>query len=759
MRAGGYTVHQSLTAEAATVLKLSLGLARRRGHAQVTPLHVAYTLLGDSASSSSSPPLFANANATPAYGILSRACAKSHPGGASCASSRYSHPAQCRALELCFNVALNRLPTANAVVGSPLSSPSSSSASSTSFAASILHQPSPTLSNALVAALKRAQANQRRGCVELHAQQPTSPPGPPSTSPQQQQPMLTIKVELDQLIISILDDPSVSRVMKEAGFSSAAVKTNLEESAAMLLGPSHHHHHSTSTPSPAPPAAVPPQAFLEHYGGFPSGCGEGRASWPAPFLNYQEPDVGFESPCKEEDVMAILEVMSRKQGRRTNPVVVGDSVSVAEASVAELLRRLERSNVPAELRGARVLRLHLSHVHVRHMTRADVDACVADLRRTVAVTATINTKTGGLVIYVGDMRWAVDDNVEARAQAASGGFSPAEHLAAELAGLLGELRAASLGRRAWLVAAASYRTYMRCQQRSSLEATWALQLVAVPAGTGTSTGTDNGLGLGLALGPRAATRETVRKVAQLAQFPLLDFSPREEDGVPVLCIECARNYETEASAVRAKAEGTNLALTFFPGWPQADEPQTSHKDGLTELKRKWSRLCRRVHLQHNKPTRPSNGTTSSDPGLCLSLGTSEIKHQDVKTTLSLLPPAASAEASDEVRCHSTEDMDAKQATQQGSDTMVGSTDMKNVLRLWIDELPSGDRKRKAENVQVPWESKRWRGSCGLDLNLCDDDDEVQDGCSASSEDELVPSDLTNDGAASGDVTDSLDNHC
>ncbi|KAG2658301.1 hypothetical protein PVAP13_1KG249300 [Panicum virgatum] len=475
MRAGGYTVHQSLTAEAAAVLKLSLGLARRRGHAQVTPLHVAYTMLGG-ASSSSPAPLFATGASTPAYGLW-RACARIHTGGGGArgAPPYLSHPAQCRALELCFNVALNRLPTANAVAGSPLSSPSSSSASSTPFAASIFHQPSPTLSNALVAALKRAQANQRRGCVELQTQ-------PPSTSPQQQQqPMLMIKVELDQLIISILDDPSVSRVMKEAGFSSAAVKTNLEEeTAAMMLGPGH--HRSTSTPS----------SSLE-----PCGYG-GGASWPAPFSNYR-PDVELESPCKEEDVRAILQVMSRAHGRRTNPVVVGDSVSVAEALVAALVSRLEGGgDIPDELRGARVLRLHLSHAHVRLMAEADVDTCVADLRRrAVAAMAA----AGGLVIDVGDMRWAVDggDDDEARAVATSGGFSPAAHLAAELVRLVGELRAASRGGRAcWLVAAASYGTYMRCQQRSSLEATWALQPVAVAGGAGA--------GLSLALGPRAATR-------------------------------------------------------------------------------------------------------------------------------------------------------------------------------------------------------------------------------------------------------------
>nr|CAB3446559.1 unnamed protein product [Digitaria exilis] len=445
MRAGGYTVHQSLTAEAATALKLSLGLARRRGHAQVTPLHVAYTLLGSSSSPSPSP----------AYGLLRRACARSHrPVGACAPPHYYSHqPPQCRALELCFNVALNRLPTANAVAsGSPSSS--SSSASSTSFAASILHQTSPTLSNALVAALKRAQANQRRGC---------------------------------------------------------------------------------------------PYACL------PTGYG-GDTSWPAPFFNYQpQADVEFELPCKEkeEDVRAILDVMmtSRKPGRsRTNPVVVADSVSVAEASVAGLMRRLERGlDIPDELRGARVLRLHLSHAHVRLMTRADVDASVADLRRTIA--AATDAEASGLVIYVGDMRWAVvvDDDDVARVQATPSGFSQAEYMVAELARLLGELRAGLHGQRAWLVAVASYGTYMRCQ-RLSMEETWALQPVSVP------TGGSLGLGLGLALGPRASTRE--------------------EDGTPVMCTECTRNYEIEALAVRAKAEGTSLALSFFPGWPQADEPQT-----------------------------------------------------------------------------------------------------------------------------------------------------------------------------------------
>ncbi|KAK8970952.1 hypothetical protein KSP40_PGU016059 [Platanthera guangdongensis] len=80
--------------------------------------------------------------------------------------------------------------------------------------------PSLTLlfSNALVAAFKRAQAHQRGGLL---------------VESQQKNPLLiTVKIEPGQLIISILDDPSVSGVMREAGFSNTQVKslkTNIEK--------------------------------------------------------------------------------------------------------------------------------------------------------------------------------------------------------------------------------------------------------------------------------------------------------------------------------------------------------------------------------------------------------------------------------------------------------------------------------------------------------------------------------------------------
>ncbi|KHN17962.1 hypothetical protein glysoja_049195 [Glycine soja] len=82
---------QPLTPEATTVVKQAVNLATRRGHAQVIPLHVASAMLATST------------------GLLRKACLQCH-----------SHPLQCKALELYFNVALNHL---LASTSSPLLAP------------------------------------------------------------------------------------------------------------------------------------------------------------------------------------------------------------------------------------------------------------------------------------------------------------------------------------------------------------------------------------------------------------------------------------------------------------------------------------------------------------------------------------------------------------------------------------------------------------------------------------------------------------
>lgn len=416
-------MQQTLTSEAASVLKHSLGLARRRGHAQVTPLHVAATLL----SSRVSP--------------LRRACLKSHPHSS-------SHPLQCRALELCFNVALNRLPT----TPGPL-----------------LHG-QPSLSNALIAALKRAQAHQRRGCIEQ----------------QQQQPLLAIKVELEQLIISILDDPSVSRVMREAGFSSTSVKNNLEDSSPSSVFQC---YSSSITTLPSSCSTSPTHQTHGH------GHSHSHSSfWQTHFLNSssEQNPLMFSPPKKhlintlfsdkEEDLRLVVEVLLRK--KRRNTVIIGDSFSTSETLIDKLMGKLERGDVPEELRSAHFIKFQFPPVTLKFMKREDVEMKIADLRRKVGSLVS----SGGAIIYAGDLRWAVDNERDGGGDIIHG-YSPVEHLVTEIGRLLSDYSNSSSECKLWLMATANYQTYMRCQMRQpSLEIQWALQAVSVPSG---------GLGLSL----------------------------------------------------------------------------------------------------------------------------------------------------------------------------------------------------------------------------------------------------------------------
>lgn len=442
MRAGGITVQQTLTTEAASVLKHSLSLARRRGHAQVTPLHVAATLLSSRTS------------------LLRRACLKSQSplGG----PTNSSHPLHSRALELCFNVALNRLPT----TPGPL-----------------LHG-QPSLSNALIAALKRAQAHQRRGCIEQQQQHN-----------QHQQPLLAIKVELEQLILSILDDPSVSRVMREAGFSSTLVKNNLEDSASVSPVFQYCYNGSNSGgggvySSPCSPNSVndvinpPLNLWHSHFLSYSSDQN------PLLFSPYNKKVTTDSSECllnKKDDIKLVFEVLMRK--KRRNTVIVGDSVGMTEALVSDIMGKIERGrvddddDVPEDLKSAHFIRFQFSSVPLRFMRRDEVEMNLSDLKRKVD---SIVCGGGGVVIFTGDLKWTVDDHVYGEEMRESK-YSAVDHLVAELGRLISEYSSSNM--KVWLMGTANYQTYMKCQMKQpSLEIQWALQAVSVPSG---------GLGLSL----------------------------------------------------------------------------------------------------------------------------------------------------------------------------------------------------------------------------------------------------------------------
>ncbi|CAM0874537.1 unnamed protein product [Alopecurus aequalis] len=388
MRAGGCAVQQALAAEAASVVSQAVTLARRRGHAQVTPLHVATAML--------LPP-------APA-GVLRAACLRSH-----------SHPLQCKALELCFNVALNRLPTA-------------SGPAATMFHHNRLGGAPPQLSNALVAAFKRAQAHQRRGGAVDGVQQTAAP-------------VVAAKVELEQLIVSILDDPSVSRVMREAGFSSSQVKANVEKAV------------SSSSPSAA---------------------------------NITETSSTMQSRGKsasDDDAMRVLDCMA--SGAQPCLVVVGEG---AEAAVKAVMDRVSKADLPYhhQERLKSVQFVPLSIAAFRGVAKEEVEVKAGELH---ALVREARAAGKGVVLVLEDLAYAAEAWLTRSGPAnvhggQSQNYCPLEHAVMEVSGLLSG-DSGSGGGRFWLLGFASSMVFMRCRVgQPSLEAVWGIHPVVVPDGGG-----------------------------------------------------------------------------------------------------------------------------------------------------------------------------------------------------------------------------------------------------------------------------------
>lgn len=392
MRAGLSTIQQTLTPEAATVLNQSIAEAARRNHGQTTPLHVAATLL-----------------ASPA-GFLRRACIRSHPNS--------SHPLQCRALELCFSVALERLPTATATPAND-----------------------PPISNALMAALKRAQAHQRRGCPE-----------------QQQQPLLAVKVELDQLIISILDDPSVSRVMREASFSSPAVKATIEQSL------SNNNTNNSSNPTPIPSVSSVGLNFRPG-GGAPIT----RNSYLNPRLqqNVSSAQLGEK---KNDDVERVMDILGR--AKKKNPILVGDSEP--GRVIREIFNKIEVGEA---------VNLAVKNSKLIHLDEINSDKAVRIRELDGLLESRIKNSDpdgggggGGVILDLGDLKWLVEQ---------PSSTPPPPTVAVEV----GRTAVAELRRllekfegRLWFIGTATCETYLRCQvYHPSMEIDWDLQAVSVAA--------------------------------------------------------------------------------------------------------------------------------------------------------------------------------------------------------------------------------------------------------------------------------------
>ncbi|XP_066355432.1 protein DWARF 53-LIKE-like isoform X3 [Miscanthus floridulus] len=257
---------QCLAPAAVTALDAAVASARRRAHAQTTSLHLIASLLAPTAA-----PLLRDA--------LARA-----------RSAAYSPRLQLKALDLCFAVSLDRLP----------SIPTSASASASASASSSSNdQHEPPVANSLMSAIKRSQANQRRNPDTFHFYHHHQAAGASATSPN------AVKVDLSHLVLAILDDPLVSRVFADAGFRSNEIKVAILRPALLGRG--------------LPTRARPPPLFLCSF----AAADDADVPSPAPALAGAAPG--------EDNCRRITDILAR--GR--NPMLVGVGAASAAADFAE----------------------------------------------------------------------------------------------------------------------------------------------------------------------------------------------------------------------------------------------------------------------------------------------------------------------------------------------------------------------------------------------------------------------------------------
>ncbi|XP_027068339.1 protein SMAX1-LIKE 3 isoform X1 [Coffea arabica] len=528
MRAGGCTVQQTLTVEAATVVKQALALARRRGHAQVTPLHVANTMLSAS------------------NGLLRTACLQSH-----------AHPLQCKALELCFNVALNRLPASSS--GPMLGA----------------HSQHPTISNALVAAFKRAQAHQRRGSIE-----------------NQQQPLLAVKIELEQLVISILDDPSVSRVMREAGFSSTQVKSNVEQAVSLEL---------CSSQSPAPPSR--------------------NKSKGNDLLVLSQPTPDADSalkvsklsasgtPVKDEDVACVFENLVNK--RRKNFVIVGECLASLEGVVGGMMDKIDKGDVVDGLREVKFVSVPLNSFVSLH--REEVEQKIGEL------TCLVRSLVGkGVVLYLGDLKWVADYRANSGEQGRNNYYCPVEHMIMELGRLLcGVIE----NGRCWLVGIATFQTYMRCSSGyHSLETLWGLYPITLPAGS-----------LGLSLNTESSTGSESESRSKKAQNDSFQFLLGNMEEGQLTCFA-----DAEVQSVKSSISNSEASMSSLPAWLKDESKRLKNNDQNCAALVKWNSIWSPVHKQTKPLERTLSFSPSSSPSSSTSFFSYDQQHIDLHDSPSML---------------------------------------------------------------------------------------------------------------------------
>ncbi|CAO2840873.1 unnamed protein product [Amaranthus hypochondriacus] len=369
------TARQCLTDEAAKALDDAVSVAKRRNHAQTTSLHAVSALL------------------SPSVSLLKDSLTR-------CRSSAYSPRLQFRALELCVGVSLDRLPSSK-----------NNHDQNDDFA--------PPISNSLMAAIKHSQAHQRRQPDIYHFGNNNNSfiniNNNINTNPNIS--ISSIKLELKHFVLSILDDPIVSRVFGEAGFRSSEIKLAIIHPPRLASGP-------ITSPGLSPGSGCPP-LFLCNLMDFPGYFGENNNS-------------GSDENCKR-----ISEVMVKK--KENNPLLVGVCAKDALARFKDCILKKKFDGFHVGIHGLKLICLE-DEIKEIIKDNDGLDSKIKEVRSMVE-----NESSCKVLINLGDLKGLMDEESD---------FESVQKVVLKMSSLVQQVDGNNNNKKIWLIGfATNYETY------------------------------------------------------------------------------------------------------------------------------------------------------------------------------------------------------------------------------------------------------------------------------------------------------------
>ncbi|OMO84371.1 ATPase, AAA-2 [Corchorus capsularis] len=545
---------QCLTDEAARALDEAVAVARRRSHAQTTSLHAVSALLSLPSST------------------LRDACARAR-------SSAYPSRLQFRALELCVGVSLDRLPSSKTVED-------------------------PPISNSLMAAIKRSQANQRRHPESYHLQQLHSSNNNNNNGTGCSQTASLLKVELKYFILSILDDPIVSRVFGEAGFRSCDIKMALV-------------HPPVTQISRFSRTRCPPIFLCNLTDPVP-----GRPGFNFPFAGQED---GADENCRR-----IGEVMVKQSGK--SPLLVGVCAVEALRGFTESLARVKSGILDGDLAGLTVISIE-KEVN-EFVVGGNEEKLRLKLKEMESTLEKCNgSGGGGGVLNFGDLKGLISDEVL---------HDSVSSLVLKITSLMEVYR-----RKLWLIGVvASFEMYRKFSDKfPNIEKDWDLQLLPI---TSSKSSFDGGYS----------------KSSLMGSFvPFGGFFPTPSDLRSPLsgrnqstprCNLCNEKYEQEVAATLKLGSTVSVADQYsenLPSWlrmaavdtgkgvdiakvVQTKDDETMLNTKVSGLQKKWNDICQRLHHTaplHKLDIAPSMAPAPIAEGSPFATGKSQNSGEDLPT--------------------------------------------------------------------------------------------------------------------------------